>query len=152
LIASRDAILRNFPPRKPKRRAYISRNRPGVSRHIANEAELKQLIAKYGFEEYFNEDHSVAEQISYFSECAAIIGSHGSGTVNSMFMPEGALIVDLYSPLRYVYRNILLSAKALKQRYYAIVPHYSEKLGYRRDDAVVADLDLIEKTLEQELT
>jgi len=149
-ITIRNAMLRSVKVGKAGRRAYISRNRPDLSRHILNEPEFKQLIAKFDFHEYFPQDHSIAAQISYFSECTAVIGATGSGMHNSIFMPERSLIMELFSPLRHEYRYSLFIAKQLKQRYYSIFPYYSSDVGYQHGNDVIANLDLIGKTLEQE--
>ncbi len=151
LAKTRNAIMRSVRSGKPKNRTYVSRNRPGTSRQIVNEKEFKAVIQRYGFADYFCEDHSVAEQVAHFAESTAAIGANGSGFINSMFMPEGSLVVELFSPLRHEAPWSVVPAKFLKQRYYSIIPYYQANKGYAAGNDVVANIDLVEKTLEQEL-
>lgn len=146
----RVAMLRKVTPRKARDRVYISRNRPNVPRQIVNEAEFKALIGKFGFQEYFCEDHGIAEQVAFFTGCGAVIGSHGAGFANTLYMPERSLVIPLYPPMRQEPGGSLVEARLLKHRFYPIMPYTQS--GYSHGDEVVANLDLIEVTLERELS
>jgi len=152
LVRTRDAILRGLRPGPPRHRTYVSRNRPGVTRQIVNEPEFKALIECYGFAEYFCEDHPVAERVRHFAESEATIGPNGSGFINTLFMPAGALAVELFSPVRHESPWSLVPAKILKQRYYEIMPYYSADKGYAYGNDIFANIELIEQTLEQEFS
>jgi capsular polysaccharide biosynthesis protein len=152
LVKTRNAIMRSLRPGKVQHRIYVSRNRPGTTRQIVNEPEFKAVIARYGFVDYFCEDHSVAEQVIHFAESEAAIGPNGSGFINTMFMPEDSTIVELFSPLRHEAPWSLLPAKVFKQRYYEVMPYFPGNKSYAHGDNVVANIDLVEKTLKQELT
>ena len=150
LLKLRAAMLRHIRPESGRHRVYVSRNRQGVVRQILNEPEFKALIAKFGFEEYFCEDHDIAQQLARFAACEAVIGSDGAGlATNALYMPEGSLVVSLFSPLRFEVGGTLLPVKVLKHRYYPIMPYVSKPYPYGND--VVANLDMIEVTLEREL-
>jgi len=152
LVKTRDAILRGLRPGPPRHRTYVSRNRPGVSRQIVNEPEFKALIERYDFAEYFCEDHPVSERVRHFAESEATIGPNGSGFINTLFMPAGALAVELFSPARHEDPWSLVPAKILKQRYYEIMPYFQGNQGYAYGNDIFANIALIEQTLEQEFS
>jgi capsular polysaccharide biosynthesis protein len=149
LLKLRAAMLRSVPAQTARRRVYISRNRPGMVRQILNEPEFKAFITKFGFEDYFCEDHPIAEQVSFFTGCEAAIGSDGAGFVNALYMPEGSLVIALLSPLRWSPGGTLLPNKLLRHRYFPLMPYVTEPYPHGED--VVANLDMIEATLEREL-
>ena len=150
LTKLRSAMLRSIPKPRVKRRVYISRNLPGVVRPIINEAEFKTLIARFRFEEYFCEDHDIAAQVAHLASAEAVIGSDGAGlAVNALYMPEGSLIVSLFSPLRFGVGGTLMPSKLLKHRYYPIMPYIEGP--YPHGDDVIANLAMIEAILEREL-
>ncbi len=151
LAKLRAALLRNVARRRGRgrERVYISRNRPGVARSIVNEPAFKELIARFGFREYFCEDHGVADQVAFFAGAEAIIGSHGAGFVHALAMPERSLVLSLYPPLRIDTASILPAVRLLKHRYYPVVPLVLNAYPYGEN--VEANLDLIEATLEREL-
>jgi capsular polysaccharide biosynthesis protein len=148
----RAALLAALPKPHGRRRLYISRNRPGVSRDIVNEAELKALLGRFGFTEYFNEDHSIAAQLADFAAAEAVIGSEGSNFANVLTMPEGALLVALGSPLRFNSIGTLVPVRISRLRYYLAIPNTSlHGINYPHGDRVEAYLEFIESTLEREL-
>lgn len=150
LLKLRQAMLRPVTKPPTNRRVYVSRNRPGVIRQILNEAEFKQLISRFGFEEYFCEDHDIAAQVAHFSGCNAVIGSDGAGlAVNALYMPEGSLVISLFSPLRFGVGGTLMPSKLLKHRYYPIMPYIEG--AYPHGEDVIANLPMIEAILEREL-
>lgn len=150
LMKLRTAMLRSIPKQRTHRRVYISRNRPGVIRQILNEAAFKALIAKFGFEEYFCEDHDISAQVEHFAGAAAIIGSDGAGiAVNALYMPEGSLVVSLFAPLRFGVGGTLMPSRLLKHRYYTVMPNTDG--SYLHGEDVIANLAVIEAILEREL-
>jgi len=76
------------------RKFYISRKRADF-RKVLNEPELTERLASYDFEVLYPEDLSLADQIEAFSQCGTLIGIHGAGLTNSLFMPPGGKVVEL---------------------------------------------------------
>jgi capsular polysaccharide biosynthesis protein len=79
-----------------KRRIYISRQK--TRRRIVNHSEIEPFLREFGFEEIFCEEISFEDQVRMFSEAEAIFGPHGAGTINAMFAPEGAALIEAYNP------------------------------------------------------
>ncbi len=77
-----------------RRRIFISRA-DGGGRGIINEAEVLALVARHGFDVVRLSDLSLTEQIALFAAAEAVVGVHGAGLTNLLYMPEGSLVVEL---------------------------------------------------------
>lgn len=77
-----------------KKRYYISRSDARI-RKLLNEEELEPILKAYGFETVRPEHVSLREQIDMFAECETLIGIHGAGLTNCLFMPAGGNVVEL---------------------------------------------------------
>jgi hypothetical protein len=80
-------------PGKPERRIFLTRKH-APKRKIVNEAVVEDILRRSGFEVVAAENLSVSEQISMFANTAILIGPHGAGLANSVFMPKGSHIVE----------------------------------------------------------
>ncbi|MCG8347252.1 MAG: glycosyltransferase family 61 protein [Chloroflexales bacterium] len=85
----------------PWRRVYVSRSK--AQRRIVNEEALLPVLQAYGFETVFCEDLSLREQIRLFAETKYLLGAHGSGLNNDILCPSGAIVIELYNPVRWNY-------------------------------------------------
>lgn len=83
---------------KPKR-AFISRGRwtkPSAHRVCVNVGEIEaHLVDRTGWEIYHPQEHSLAEQLRFFSECDVLVGEEGSGMHNSLFSAGGGHVATL---------------------------------------------------------
>jgi capsular polysaccharide biosynthesis protein len=84
------------PSRKGAKRIYISRQK--TRRKIVNHFEIEPVLLEFGFEEVFCEELSFEEQVRMFSEAEAIFGHHGAGTINAMFAPARAALIEAFNP------------------------------------------------------
>lgn len=76
------------------KRYYISRSEARI-RKVLNEVELEPVLRGFGFETVRPENLSLREQIDMFAECESLIGIHGAGLTNCLFMPSGGNVVEL---------------------------------------------------------
>jgi hypothetical protein len=76
------------------KRYYISRSEARI-RKVLNESELESVLSEFGFETIRPETFSLRDQINLFKECETLIGIHGAGLTNCMFMPRGGNVVEL---------------------------------------------------------
>lgn len=86
--------LQSIFPSSPSclKKIYISREKARY-RKIKNESELKTLLEQYGYQIVIAEDLSFDDQIKIFSQTKVLIGLHGAGLTNMLFMrPEGQVI------------------------------------------------------------
>lgn len=78
---------------------YVYLSRGGAKRKILNESAVISELQKVAPFVFINaEDYSFADQISIFKSAKIVVGSHGAGLVNSLFMQEGTAIVELLGP------------------------------------------------------
>ncbi|MDD3876090.1 MAG: glycosyltransferase family 61 protein [Bacteroidales bacterium] len=68
-------------------------------RGISNEDAVLELINKYNFAVVDFEDYSFYEQIAMMQQAKYLIGTHGSGLTNMIFMKGGSKVLDLYRHL-----------------------------------------------------
>lgn len=102
--------------KKPgKKKIYISRGKAQF-RKIVNEKELITLLRDNGFEILYGEDFSLAEQIDIFSSCQTLLGIHGAGLTNCLFMHPGGNVVELRK--NEVNVGYWFLADSLKHNYY----------------------------------
>lgn len=78
-------------------RIYISRAKSRY-RHLLNEQEVIDYLAKFGFQTFVTESLSVVEQIALFYHAKIIVSPHGSGLTNIIFCQKGAKVIELVSP------------------------------------------------------
>ncbi|GIL00954.1 MAG: hypothetical protein BroJett030_08530 [Alphaproteobacteria bacterium] len=77
-----------------RRRLHTSR-RAAARRRLANEAELAPALARHGFETVVFEEMDLAAQIELSAGAAAMVGVHGAGLANMMFMAAGGTAAEL---------------------------------------------------------
>jgi capsular polysaccharide biosynthesis protein len=94
-------VLRSFlgVVRKPRRRLYVSRQ---GRRRIKNEADLFELLEKFGFEFVPDVPRTLKDQIELFAEASHIIAPHGAALSNLIWSSPRTRVLELanshYSP------------------------------------------------------
>jgi hypothetical protein len=78
------------------RRLFIDRE-SSSSKRIVNQKELMEILAKYDFEIFKPEEHSVLEQIITFRNSNFIIGAHGAALANLMFCKPQTNVIEIRS-------------------------------------------------------
>jgi len=74
------------------RKIFISRSK-ATQRFIANEDEVISLVLSFGFEVHIFEEYSLSKQIALMREATCLMGLHGAGLTNMLFMhPKGKVI------------------------------------------------------------
>jgi hypothetical protein len=79
---------------------YVSRSDSGI-RNVTNEAELVEMLAKYGFRSVALSQFSFIEKVNLFAHADNLVSVHGAGLVNVMFSPSTSNLLELY-PDQYV--------------------------------------------------
>lgn len=74
-------------------RLYISRQKAN-RRKVANEPDVEILVSNYGFKIISFEDYNFEEQVRLCASATAMIGIHGAGLSNIVFMPSHAKVVE----------------------------------------------------------
>lgn len=131
---------------------FISRKK-AARRKLTNEAEAETLLAGFGFHPLTVEDFSFFEQVKILSSVTHLIGMHGAGLTNMLFMPQGGKVLELHRELHS--KNDLHSdvywklADALGHDYYY---QFCEAADKNEDFFTVnytVDLELLKKNVEQ---
>lgn len=91
----RGKFLQGFAPvSQPFRLLYISRDK-AKRRKITNEDDVFELLASKGFEKVSLENMSLKNQVKLFQEARLVIGCHGAGLTNIMFMQKKQTVIEL---------------------------------------------------------
>jgi capsular polysaccharide biosynthesis protein len=78
----------------PHRLVYVSRNL-ATRRHIQNENEVIENLRLSGFEIFSLETLSFREQVILLSQAKFLIGQHGAGLTNLLFMKNNSFVLEL---------------------------------------------------------
>ena len=88
-------------PEPPARRVYLSRRRISArkfNRAVVNEVRIEALFRQHGFEILYPEATGFADQLATYANAAILAGLSGSALHNSLFLPEGARLIELGDP------------------------------------------------------
>lgn len=86
-----------FPATGRTRRLFVSRG-DARKRRLKNEDEILARLDRFDFEFVTPGRLSVADQIALFSDAEIVVGPHGAGLTNLIFMPEGGSVIEIFSP------------------------------------------------------
>ena len=73
------------------RKVYVSREN-AERRKILNETELVPVLRRRGFEIFTAEGSTLKDQVELFSSCGTLLGIHGAGLANCLFMRPGTVV------------------------------------------------------------
>jgi capsular polysaccharide biosynthesis protein len=76
-------------------RLYISRQF-APRRKVFNEGQILKILRKYNFVIFYPEKHSFLEQVAIFSNVKYLVGTHGSGLTNMLFMKQNSFVLELH--------------------------------------------------------
>lgn len=76
---------------------YLYVSRRGSMRSLKNEKTLEDELEKIGFLVVRSQDLSFSEQVTLFSNSRGVVGVHGAGLANSVFMKSGFML-EILSP------------------------------------------------------
>jgi len=85
-----------------RKRIYVARG-GAPRRRVLNEAAVEHLLSGYGFVSVNPGGLSVAEQVELFASAEVVVGPHGAGLTNAVFMAPGGAIVELTHQHRVVW-------------------------------------------------
>jgi capsular polysaccharide biosynthesis protein len=99
-------------------RIYISRKFARF-RRVINEDELVPILEKFGFKVCYFESMNFQEQVKLVSGAEIILGMHGAGMTNMIFMPEGRQVVEF-----------IIGGKGHNNCYYSMANSMGHKYSY----------------------
>jgi len=117
---------------EPFRKIYISRSK-ALKRKITNEMELTEMLVQFGFEIHCFEDYELAKQIALMKETKYLIGLHGAGLTNMLFMPPRGKILELRKEGEDVLNWFFILASDLDHDYYYLLNKGNHKEAHLAD-------------------
>lgn len=75
-------------------RLYLSRQ-AASTRRVANESEVVEILARYGYQPLQLEYMSLAQQVAAFQRASSVIAPHGAGMANLVFAPSGCRVLEI---------------------------------------------------------
>lgn len=136
-------------PEKGNKKYYISR-KDSRFRKVLNEDALIGTLKNYGFEILHTEFLTLDEQISCFSECDVLVGMHGAGLTNSLFMPRNSKLVEFRKediPGNHCYWHIA-DAVGVKYYYYFGIPDSNKPIEGEGCNLTIPTGDFEKKILQ----
>jgi len=132
----------------PRKRLHISRKK-AIRRKILNENEVESVLDKFGFKTVCLEDYSFEEQIKMFSQSDIVIGIHGAGLSNMIFMPENSFVLELQRRMPYSSCFYSLANALDFNYYYLFCKPDSKEVDERLDNCnLYVDLNALESLVE----
>lgn len=143
-----DLKHRNVPKIEKPVLILISRTN---SRMFLNEREMKEMMKELGFQVLVatpNRMSNLDKFASLVNSCSVMVGAHGAGLTNSVFLPTGAVMVQVVPlGLEWASTNYFGGPAAemeVKYLEYKIKPEESTLLStYGPDDPVIKDPESI---------
>jgi capsular polysaccharide biosynthesis protein len=126
---------------------YITR-RNSSRRRVVNEGDLETGLLKAGFRIIDLEEFSFAEQASIMHHCRFMVGVHGAGLANMIFMQAGSHVLELRKEdkgTNYFYFSL---ASTVNHRYYYQSCESVEPGSSVQDADIRVDVDLFMKNID----
>jgi capsular polysaccharide biosynthesis protein len=133
----------------PIDKLYVSRQLAS-RRQVINEDEILKVIKKHGFTVFYPENFTFLEQVAIFSNVKYLVGTHGSGLTNMLFMGKNSSLLELHknqtNELNHPSPLFWYMAEALEINYYHQSCETYGKEDYFEGDYII-DADLLDKNL-----
>lgn len=129
-------------------RLYISR-RKAPRRKVLNEAEVEQLLGRYGFQCVCFEDFAFEDQLRLCASANVLVSMHGAGLSNMIFMPEKATVVEFRKfddGLNYFFTGL---GETLGYQYHLLYCAAADERQSVQDADLYVDIAALDAALQQ---
>lgn len=113
---------------------FISRNKT-KTRKLLNEEILYNKLKRFGFKRILFEDLSIDRQIEISVNCKIMIGYHGAGIANCIYMNKNSFLIEIFNK-NYTHPHFKLFSDIQKINYYSI----NCKINFKNLDGI-CDVD-----------
>lgn len=104
----------------PTKKIYISRQQ-AAKRRITNEDEVVALLKNFDFEIHCFENYKLEEQVRLMQQATHLIGLHGSGLTNMLFMNKNGTVLELRNAKDSHNNCYFTMASAMEHDYYYLI-------------------------------
>jgi len=111
----------------PGRRIYVSRA-DAPARKVANEAEIVEMLGRYGFESVTLSGHAFDAQARIFNQADIIVGANGAGLSHIVFCRAGTTVIEAL-PARWMAPCFMTLALSAGCHYRPLVAQESDPRG-----------------------
>nr|WP_198160764.1 glycosyltransferase family 61 protein [Pedobacter panaciterrae] len=144
----RESFIKNLQL-NPDRLIYISRAKAN-RRKIINENEVIDLLKKYNYEIHCFEDYDFNEQVAIMSQAKSLIGLHGAGLTNMLFMQRGAHVLEFRNENDSQNNCFYALASALDHNYYYLLNKGDKEDTF--DVNINVNIEQLKETIEMYLS
>ena len=129
-------------------RIYISRNKSN-RRKIINENALIKILKKYKFKILYTEKIKFKRQIEIFSKANLVIGLHGAGITNIVWMKKNSQLFEI-KPEKDLFLNCYFNlANALKINYHYLICKKHNYFSSSKNSNYEVNIGYFEKQLKK---
>jgi hypothetical protein len=111
----RDIVQNNVEKNNKNCLVLVSRMESS-RRRLINEQELFDKLKIFGFKKFYFEKLSVNQQIKIASNCKVMIGYHGAGISNCVYMKKNTHVIEIFNK-NYIHSHFKLFSKIQKINY-----------------------------------
>lgn len=140
--------LRGVNVSMPFRKVFIHRNN-STTRNIVRFEEIKSLLESFAIEIIETDNLPFQQQIDLFKECSHIIGVHGAGLTNMIFMKEHSSVLEIRRSDDNLNFCFFKMANVLRHNYYYLLAEPENVRKKIQDDNVVVDIEKMKIALNQ---
>lgn len=141
-VFSNKIVCNNVPYRK----IYITRKNSN-SRKVLNEHLFVDFFKRYGIEVFNLENLSFIEQVKIFSETTLLIGPHGAGLANMMYLPKESIVLEIKNKYDDYWNMFYGMALDLGHKYFYILAEPTTDDTH--DSNLIVDIDEFENVIHQ---
>lgn len=127
-------------------RIYISRSK-AQRRKILNESEVISLLEKYRFKKVHFEDYTMSEQINIARNSKYMVGLHGAGLTNVLFMPPKSSLLELKAENDSTNHCFFSLASAVGVDYHYLFCKRENTMETVQDGNIFVNIESLEKEL-----
>ena len=131
----------------PLHKTMISRQ-AAPSRKITNHSELNQILQQNNIDDVVFEHKSWAGQIKSAAKAKLLIGTHGAGLTNMLFMQPGTSVLELRRKDDDKNNCYFSLASALNLNYYYLLCEVDDYTKLTQQNNFMVDTELFVKTID----
>jgi capsular polysaccharide biosynthesis protein len=139
--------LKTFTNRTNKKKLFISRQK-ATTRNIVSSREIEKIMNRKGIEIVYPEMLTFKQQIDLFSSASHLIGVHGAGLTNMIFMNSGSRVLEIRRNDDVINFCYYFLAGTCHLKYYYFMGQSAGVSDSVQGDNILMDLNNFRQTLD----